>query len=102
MSPRASLLLLLLFMPLLSHTLAQPSPAVGIDLTRIRLTVRSKSDELLSQGLLEEVAGSARHTGGHGAARTRDARLPLPTPQEIDALRKVAQILAMLGEQVLG
>lgn len=29
-----------------------------------------------------------------------DSRLGLPTPQEIDAIKKVAQILVMLGEQV--
>ncbi|XP_041969666.1 uncharacterized protein LOC121726386 isoform X2 [Aricia agestis] len=31
-----------------------------------------------------------------------DARLPLPSPQEIDAIKRVAQMLIMLGGQVLG
>ncbi|KAL4705446.1 hypothetical protein ACJJTC_012833 [Scirpophaga incertulas] len=34
-------------------------------------------------------------------AHAVDARLPLPTPQEIDAIKKVAQILVMLGEQII-
>ncbi|RVE49026.1 hypothetical protein evm_006272 [Chilo suppressalis] len=35
------------------------------------------------------------------AAHAQDARLPLPTPQDIEAIKKVAQILVMLGEQVI-
>lgn len=100
MTSRATLLLLLLlFTPLLSHSLGQPSAAVRTVLVK-QATLSSASDKLLSQGLLEEVAGGARRVGA--GAHARDARLPLPTPQDIEALRKVAQILAMLGEQVLG
>ncbi|KOB69862.1 ABC-type transporter, integral membrane subunit [Operophtera brumata] len=32
--------------------------------------------------------------------RTQDPRLPIPTPQDIEAIKKVAQILVMLGEQL--
>lgn len=35
-------------------------------------------------------------------AQREDARLPLPTPQELEAIKKVAQILVTLGAQVLG
>ncbi|XP_063387292.1 uncharacterized protein LOC134673258 [Cydia fagiglandana] len=31
----------------------------------------------------------------------KDARFPIPGPQDIEAIKKVAQILAMLGEQVI-
>ncbi|KAI8425472.1 hypothetical protein MSG28_007217 [Choristoneura fumiferana] len=31
----------------------------------------------------------------------KDSRLPLPGPQDIEAIKKVAQILAMLAEQVI-
>uniref|UniRef100_A0A2H1VXW2 SFRICE_020429 n=1 Tax=Spodoptera frugiperda TaxID=7108 RepID=A0A2H1VXW2_SPOFR len=39
--------------------------------------------------------------GAH-PARLQDARLPLPSPQDLDAIKKVAQILVTLGQQVLG
>lgn len=46
----------------------------------------------LGQRLLESRGGEARGAEG---------RLPpLPSPQELEAIRKVAQILVMLGEQV--
>ncbi|KAF9803459.1 hypothetical protein SFRURICE_005263 [Spodoptera frugiperda] len=35
-------------------------------------------------------------------ANPADARLPLPSPQDLDAIKKVAQILVTLGQQVLG
>ncbi|CAH2094209.1 unnamed protein product [Euphydryas editha] len=31
----------------------------------------------------------------------KDPRLPIPTPQDLEAIRKVAQVLVMLGEQVI-
>ncbi|XP_059050830.1 uncharacterized protein LOC131845755, partial [Achroia grisella] len=31
----------------------------------------------------------------------QEARLPLPTPQDLETIKKVAQILVMLGEQVI-
>ncbi|XP_032521248.2 uncharacterized protein LOC116773006 isoform X1 [Danaus plexippus] len=31
----------------------------------------------------------------------RDARFPLPSPQDLEAIRKAAQILIMIGEQVI-
>ncbi|XP_045452996.1 uncharacterized protein LOC123662156 [Melitaea cinxia] len=32
---------------------------------------------------------------------SKDPRLPIPTPQDLEAIRKVAQVLVMLGEQVI-
>ncbi|XP_022818045.1 uncharacterized protein LOC111350639 [Spodoptera litura] len=34
-------------------------------------------------------------------ARLQDARLPLPSSQDLDAIKKVAQILVTLGQQVI-
>ncbi|XP_028167848.1 uncharacterized protein LOC114358164 isoform X2 [Ostrinia furnacalis] len=49
---------------------------------------------------LSAVSGLSSRLAAH--AQRDDARLPLPTPQELEAIKKVAQILVMLGEQVLG
>ncbi|CAB3236393.1 unnamed protein product [Arctia plantaginis] len=38
---------------------------------------------------------------GSHPARLQDARLSLPTPQDLEAIKKVAQILIMLGQQVI-
>lgn len=35
------------------------------------------------------------------AGQHPDARLPLPTPQDLQAIKKVAEILVMLGQQVI-
>ncbi|CAG9789041.1 unnamed protein product [Diatraea saccharalis] len=34
-------------------------------------------------------------------SRAQEARLPIPTPQDIETIKKVAQILIMIGEQVI-
>ncbi|CAK1553354.1 unnamed protein product [Leptosia nina] len=46
---------------------------------------------------------SAGHMSRHEALESRqmDSRLPLPLPQELEAIKKVAQVLVMLGEQVI-
>ncbi|XP_050354384.1 uncharacterized protein LOC126776127 [Nymphalis io] len=31
----------------------------------------------------------------------QDARLPIPTAQDLEAVRKIAQVLIMLGEQII-
>ncbi|XP_037963386.2 uncharacterized protein LOC119691041 [Plutella xylostella] len=46
-------------------------------------------------------APSLGELGGHVARAARDPRLPLPSAADIEAIKKVAQILAMLGEQVI-
>ncbi|PZC81816.1 hypothetical protein B5X24_HaOG212030 [Helicoverpa armigera] len=48
-------------------------------------------------GLVSELSS---RLGAH-PARLQDARLPLPSPQDLDAIRKVAQILVTLGQQVI-
>uniref|UniRef100_A0A2A4K413 Uncharacterized protein n=1 Tax=Heliothis virescens TaxID=7102 RepID=A0A2A4K413_HELVI len=49
---------------------------------------------------LSLVSDLSSRLGAH-PARLQDARLPLPSPQDLDAIRKVAQILVMLGQQVI-
>lgn len=50
--------------------------------------------------LSSRVASRGASAGERGAGG--EARLPLPSAQDIDTIRKVAQILVMLGQQVLG
>lgn len=56
-------------------------------------------------GLSQRLASHSAAAAAAAAADPRsgpETRLPLPSPQELDAIKKVAQILIMLGEQVIG
>ncbi|XP_026727409.1 uncharacterized protein LOC113493568 [Trichoplusia ni] len=57
----------------------------------------ASASESLPLSLVSELSSRL----GARPARLPEARLPLPSPQELDAIKKVAQILVTLGQQVI-
>ncbi|KAG6453222.1 uncharacterized protein LOC115445501 [Manduca sexta] len=75
-----------IFMVILSHALSSPIPYFDSDPLSPLTVVSDLNSRLVSH--------SKRLQG-------QDARLPLPTPQDLEAIKKVAQILVTLGQQVI-